>query len=168
MGEVARGFTPRVHTPERFNMVEWWSANTAGPWLAKAWLHWRVKAWLHWRVLSAIVVSLIYSQRCSRQIVRDDIPIQIHLPEGVYDATATFERFVWSRPLRISTRTKLYTKVDLPDGIPYIRNGEQYSFYEYSVEGHDLNRAIARGEEIALKGRRQNHGMFLSPSMSSM
>ena len=147
-------------------MVEWWSASTAGLWLTKA--------WLHGRVLSVIVISLIYSQRCSRQTVQDDIPIQIHLPEGVYDATATFERFVWSRPLRISTRTKLYTKVNVPDGIPYIRGGEQYSLYEYSVEGHDLNRAIARGREIALTGRPQNHrnqegqGRFLSPSVSSI
>lgn len=141
--------------------MEWGTGNTAGIWLTKA--------SLHWRVLSLMLVSVLQSERCKRQIVQDSMPIQIQLPEGTYDATATFEQFTWWRPFRRSTRTKLYTQVEVPDGIPYVRSGERHSLFGYSVEGHDLARATARGAEIALKGREQIvHDTFRKPSVSSM
>jgi len=119
------------------------------------------------RMFSMFLMSLVRSQRCSREVVQGGMPIRIHVPRGSYDATATFERFVWHRPFGRTT-TKLYTKVESPDGIPYFRAGHQYSLYEYSVEGHDLDRATARGTEIALAGHQQNQGMFLRPSVSSI
>jgi hypothetical protein len=122
---------------------------------------------LHLRVFWMTLTSLVCSQRCSHEVVRRSA-ITIPLPDASYDATARFERFVWWRPFRRSVTTKLYTKVEIPDGIPYFLSGEPYSLYEYSVEGHDLDRAIARGTEIALKSRTQNQERLLRPSVSSI
>lgn len=93
-------------------------------------------------------------------IVRERIPIAIPMPEGVYQATATFERRTWKRP-RWFAKTRFYTAVDVPKGVPFAGKGENSwdcgddGLFGYSVAGHDLEKAIAHGVETVLKRRRQ-------------
>lgn len=89
--------------------------------------------------------------------------IKIPMPEGLYSATATFERSTWKRP-RWPKTVQLSTKVDIPKGIPFQGKGENSwdcgtdGLYGYSVEGHDLDKAIAHGVESVLKYRQRYDG----------
>lgn len=91
--------------------------------------------------------------------------IAIPMPEGCYPATATFQRCTWKRP-RWFERTRLFTEVSIEarGGIPHEGKGE--SAYDcgidglcgYSVEGHDIDAAIADGVRRSLAYRQRRDG----------
>lgn len=103
---------------------------------------------------------LLGRQQYTNEVIKADMPIQIPMPEGIYQAVAKYERSSWKRPLWFHL-TRLYTTVDVPKGIPFAGKGENSwdcgddGLYGYSVEGHDLEKAIGHGVESVLKSRRK-------------
>lgn len=97
--------------------------------------------------------------------------ILIPMPEGNYQAKATFQTRTWTWP-RWFTRRREETDVEVlaPGGVPHRGKGENSwdcgddGLCGYSVEGHNLAKAIARGVEIVL-GYRKRYGM---PSESAL
>lgn len=91
--------------------------------------------------------------------------IYIPLPEGEYLARATFDRSTWKRP-RWFKKVRDYTSVEVLQwqGLPHEGKGEnswdcgQDGLFGYSVEGHNLEKAIAHGVERALYYRRRYDG----------
>jgi hypothetical protein len=91
--------------------------------------------------------------------------VVIPMPEGVYPATATFERCTWKRP-RWFARVRDFTKIDIDreGGIPHEGKGENSwdcgtdGLCGYSTEGHNLARAVADGVERMLRYRRKYDG----------
>ena len=104
--------------------------------------------------------GLLGRQTYVSETVRDGIPIQIPMVEGAYTAVAKFERATWKRPLWFG-HSRLYTSVDVPKGIPFQGKSENSwdcgddGLYGYSVQGHDIEKAIAHGVESVLKSRRK-------------
>jgi hypothetical protein len=113
-----------------------------------------------WHVLDTLLGSTRYSN-----VDLETHEIAIPMPEGSYRARATFERSTWKRP-RWFARVRDFTKVDVlaPGGIPHEGKGENSwdcgadGLCGYSVEGHSLTKAIARGVESSLRSRQRYDG----------
>ena len=128
------------------------------PW--SRWGEWRTVDPWYVKGLSFDLKRLLGKQRYVTETIKAGIPIEIPFAEGVYKATAKFEICTWKRPLWFA-HTRRYTSVDVPKGLPFSGKGENSwdcgddGLFGYSVEGHDLEKAIAHGVESVLKSRRK-------------
>lgn len=106
---------------------------------------------------------LLGKQRHTLEILKENIPLQIPMPEGVYQATAKIERRTWKRP-RWFAFSRVSVDVTIPKGIPFAGKGENSwdcgddGLFGYGAEGTDLDNAIAHGVKSVLQSRRR-HGM---------
>ncbi len=116
-----------------------------------------------WRQGSFHSANLLGKQRHTLETLKQDIPLQIPMPEGVYHAVAKLERRTWKRPLWFA-KTRMEVNVTVPKGIPFQGKGENSwdcgddGLFGYGVEGTSLEHAIAHGVESVLTSRRR-YGM---------
>jgi hypothetical protein len=107
------------------------------------------------------IVDFVFGRmRYVTEDIKTDIPLLIPMPEGTYKAVAKISRNTWKRP-RWFARTRIYTDVQIPKGIPFAGKGENSwdceddGLFGYSSEGESLEKAIAKGVDSVLKSRRK-------------
>lgn len=101
-------------------------------------------------------------ERCDTQIVKENIPVVIPMPEGVYRGTAKVERRTWKRP-RWFARTQESVWLEIPGGgIPHAGKGENSwdcgDDGLCGIGGDTLEDAIANAVKSVLRDRRR-YGM---------
>lgn len=113
-----------------------------------------------WRQGSFDFKNLLGKQSYRRWDIGAPIPIQIPLPEGVYQAVAQREGAIWKRPLWFAHERR-FVDVKIPKGLPFAGKGENSydcgddGLYGYGVEGDSIEKAIAHGVESVLMSRRR-------------
>lgn len=114
-----------------------------------------------WRQCSFDFKNLLGKQSYRRWTIGSPIPIQIPLPEGVYQAVAQREGAIWKRTLWFAHERR-FVDVTVPKGLPFAGKGENSwdcgddGLFGYSVDGDSIEHAIAHGVESVLKSRRRN------------
>lgn len=131
----------------------WWG-NPDGDGEDRVYFRWR-DAVLDWVFGKTVCIH----ESAWESIVRKPHQIRIPLPEGEYEAEAVFEHRVWLRPRWPFHRYRTYTDVRVKEGLPFEGKGEnswdcgEDATMGYSVQGHDLEKAVAEGVRITLRNR---------------
>lgn len=139
-----------------FERAIWWHIWVGGmaSWSRKyPWCQW-------WRQGSFHFANLLGKESYSCETLREGIPVQIQMPEGVYRGTAKVERARWKRPLWLA-RERVSTYIDVPSGIPFQGKGENAwdcgddGLFGAEVEGESVERAVAHFAETVLRNRKK-------------
>lgn len=72
-----------------------------------------------WHVLDTLLGKVHYQSR----VVEEERPVQLHLPEGIYEARVSREECTWKRP-RWFTDRRFYYEVKVEGGVPVPGKGE--------------------------------------------
>lgn len=98
----------------------------------------------------------------SSQVLRDAVPVQIWMPEGVYQGKAKVERHRWKRP-RWFPKIRVDTWIEVENGIPFSGKGENSwdcgddGLYGAGHEGDDIE-AAARAFGAKVIANRKKYG----------
>lgn len=109
-----------------------------------------------WRsnLLDAVFGRTVFARQLGKKT-----KVVIDMPEGGYEATAQFEWCIWCRPRWPFRKMRLETDMDCPKGLPFSGKGENSwdcgddGLHGWSVEGHDIQKAIRSGIDSCLKSR---------------
>jgi hypothetical protein len=137
----------------------WYSiwVGTMASWSARyTWCRWWRQGHLDFR-------NLLGKQRHTSEVLKENIPVEIPMPEGLYHGTAKIKRARWKRPLWF-TKVRVSTWIDVPKGIPFQGKGENSwdcgddGLFGCGVEGNSVPKAIAHYVEVVLDNR-SRYGM---------
>jgi hypothetical protein len=113
-----------------------------------------------WRQGSLHFARLLGKQRYTNVVLREHIPVDIPMPEGVYHGTAKVEQATWKRPLWFR-KTRVSTWIEVPKGIPFQGKGENSwdcgddGLFGCGVSGNDVDEAIGHYVASVLHSRRR-------------
>ena len=98
--------------------------------------------------------------KTTRETVREGIPVEIPMPEGVYRGMAKVERYNHKRP-RWFARSRLSTWIEVPKGIPHSGKGENSwdcgddGIWATGCEGDDPAKAVQHFRDSVMKNRKR-------------
>jgi len=140
-----------------FRIHDWsiWFA----PW-GKLWEHNRKDKWWVRGLVFDIKDFFLGRMNTTHETIRDGIPVEIPMPEGVYLGTAKVERYHHKRP-RWFMRERLSTWIEVPKGIPHSGKGENSwdcgddGIWGTGCEGDDTEKAIETFRNAVLRNRQR-------------
>lgn len=115
-----------------------------------------------WRQHTFDFRNLLGPQTFSCVTLKENIPVVIPMPEGVYHGTAKIEKRRWKRTLWFPM-VRVSTTIDCKSGIPFAGKGENSwdcgddGLFGWGAEGPSIEKAVGHGVEIVLENRRR-HG----------
>ena len=113
--------------------------------------------------------SLLGPMKYSCETLREDIPVEVPMPEGIYSGSARIERRTWKRPLW-AARVRVSTWIEVPGGIPFQGKGENSwdcgddGLFGAGFEGESVERAVQHFRDTVINDRKR----YGNPSAESI
>lgn len=113
-----------------------------------------------WRQGNFRFANLLGKEAYSCATLKEGIPVEIAMPEGVYHGTAKIERSRWKRPFWLE-RVQISTYIEVPRGIPFSGKGENSwdcgddGLWGAGCAGEDVAAAVESFRARVLKNRKR-------------
>lgn len=113
------------------------------------------------RGVSLNIPDLVFGRtQVETSVLRENIPVEIPMPEGSYRGTAKVECRIWRRPRWLPT-ARISTWIEVPKGIPHAGKGENSwdcgddGVWATGCEGDDVQKAAEHFRDVVIRNRKR-------------
>lgn len=122
-----------------------------------------------WIVLHPID-RLLGKMQHSKEILESNIPVQVPMPEGIYNGVVQLTRDIWKRPRWPFKTVTYYSEIKVPGGVPFPGKGEnsydcgEDAIMSTSAKGQRASDAVSNMVKSVLRNREKNGGKDWRPN----